>query len=415
MTDRAVDRAAEVLGRHAGLQFDTTSRDRLARALDDLAREHGTGTDELARELAPGTPVFAELRDRATLQETSWFRDPPWWDAVARTLLPAAAERARAAGRPVVLWSAGCAHGQEAYSLAIACEEAGISDYRVVATDLARPATERAAAGVYAERELRGLSDARRRRWLAPAPGGFAVDGRLRERVEVVHRNAAAAPPIADGACALVLCRYVLIYLAPGAVRDVLGHVERALEPEGHLMIGAAESLWHLSDRFELVTFPAAFAYRVRRDAPRVPARDRAPTGTRAAGTTGARAGAGPRDPGRPAVPRAAGGRARTADDGDAAPAALLARGEAALAAGDVAAAAAAFRGAAYLDPDDPIAHLQLGLALERAGDPGAQRAFRAAWGALRDADPGALRAVLGGYRAEELVHLVAAKLGGRP
>jgi Flp pilus assembly protein TadD len=81
---------------------------------------------------------------------------------------------------------------------------------------------------------------------------------------------------------------------------------------------------------------------------------------------------------------------------------------------GDHQAAIGAFRRYAYLEPDQPIAHVQLGFALEAAGDwPSAQRAYRAARSALARCDAPAVEAGLGGYRVEELIRLLDGKQEG--
>jgi Flp pilus assembly protein TadD len=85
-------------------------------------------------------------------------------------------------------------------------------------------------------------------------------------------------------------------------------------------------------------------------------------------------------------------------------------------AAGDHQAAIGAFRRHAYLEPDQPITHLQLGLALEAAGDwPSAQRAYRAARSALGRCDASSVESALGGYRVEELIRLLDGKQDGGP
>ena len=90
----------------------------------------------------------------------------------------------------------------------------------------------------------------------------------------------------------------------------------------------------------------------------------------------------------------------------------LLAEGEAAVEAGDHATAVAAFRKCAYLDPDQPITHLHLGLALEAGGDPiAARRAYSAARAALHDCDTATIEAVLEGYQVDELARLLERKL----
>jgi Flp pilus assembly protein TadD len=89
-----------------------------------------------------------------------------------------------------------------------------------------------------------------------------------------------------------------------------------------------------------------------------------------------------------------------------------MAEGEVALAAGDPRTAAAAFRKACYLDADDPLAHLHLGLALEAAGDGDARRAFAAARAALVGRRTAVVESELKGFRAGEVLRLIEHRLG---
>ena len=317
------------------------------------------------------------------------------------------------------MWSAGSAHGQEAWSLAMLLAELGAPAFEVVASDVSRAAATRTQAGMYEERELRGLDAARRERFMVRSGAQWRVTESLRRHVRVVHQNVATErPPVVDGGCALVLCRYVLIYLTPVAADDLLGRIATALSLDGRLVIGAAESLWHLSERFTPEALPHAVAYRhrratdaggrerLRRAVPRMPpvpfsATDQTPRrpARRTAPAT-VRADTGPREPPSSSAP-----------DG----AALVRRGEAAAARGDLAAAAAAFRGAAHLDPDDAVALVQLGLVLEAMDDPGAGRAFRSARSALGRRPAEELDAVLGSFGGAALVRLLAEKLQEPP
>ena len=441
---------AELERRH-GLRLDGVVRSRLLRALDQDAAAAGTtrGAQVLAAVADPSQQQ--SLLDRITLQETAFFRDEPLWGDLAGRVLPAALAAAGAA--PLVVWSAGCAHGQEAYALAMLLEELGAPGATVVASDVSVAATARAAAGRYFERELRGLGEERRRRFTTAIPGGRQIAHSVRARVRVVHHNAAVeTPPVADGSCALVLCRYVLIYLTRPGAAALLDAVARALRPDGLLVIGAAESLWHLSDRFTPEPLEHAAAYRAQ--APRAPARHAAgaasaalcppPAGDappRAAppptGDAGARAAPSPSSPppatmpGAPPPPPApdasalvrAGETAAARTDASAlaragapppppAPdaSALVRAGEAAAARGDLPAAAVAFRGAAYLDASDAVALLRLGLVLEAMGDPGAERAFRSAQAAWAARPAGA--EALEGYEPAAFARLLAGKLG---
>ena len=435
----AVRRLAERLERDVGLRFDGAGLRRLERAVLETAAARGVAPEVQADLSATDVAARADLVDRVTVQETSWFRDPPFFAALERSLLPAAATRARQAGRPVRVWSAGCAHGQEPWSLAILGAELGVP-LEVVATDVTRAALARAEAGVYGERELRGLAPLRRRQWLEPTDDGrWRVKDELRGTVRfVVHDLVADVPtlPSAD----LVLCRYVLIYLSAAAADRVLASFARLLGEDGRLLVGGAESLWHVTDRYAVEQYAGAFAYRPlapgEARAQRVPeaddrgARHRGPAEGSGARHRGPRPDAGEGRGARHGGPvkgssawhrgpaegssawhrgqgegRSAWHRVPETED-------LLRQGEAAVAAGDLQAAVVAFRGAAYLDPDAAVAHVQLGLALEQLGDPGAQRAFRAAWAAITRTGGAGLEDQLDGWRAEELVKLVGTKLG---
>ncbi len=388
-----------------GVRLDELTTARLGRLLADEARASGSTPDGAARELLADPVRLQGLVDRITLQETAFFRDPDVFADLAAHLLPAALA-APAAGPPV-LWSAGCANGQEAWSLAMLLVEHGVPDFEVVATDLSARAAARAAAGVYDERELRGLDADRRARFLVREGERWRVADGLRRHVRVVHHNSATQPPpVADGSCALVLCRYVLIYLTPAASDALLERIATALRPEGRLLIGAAESLWHLSERFAVEPLPHAVAYRDRAREATVPPRAPRPPAARPAVPV---VRAERRGPSAPLPARAA----VSAPAPAALPrgAELVRAGEAAAARGELQEAATAFRGAVYLDPDDAVALLRLGLVLEALGDPGALRAFRAARGALDRRPRDRLDDALGGYGPAALDALLAEKL----
>lgn len=401
------DELSELLAARHGFRVDALTRGRLDRSLS----ARGASPAAVA-----GSPALLErVLDDITVQETSFFRDPPVWADLADEVLPAAL--AAAGGDPLVVWSAGCANGQEPWTLAMLLTELGARRFEVVATDVSAAAVRRASAGTYEERELRGLDRARRERFLERSGPTWTVRPALRAHVRFARHNAATDPaPVRDGSCALVLCRYVLIYLTPTASDALLGGIVDALAPRGRLVIGAAESLWHLSERFTPVALPQTVAYRPREagDAPALRAVSSVPARPRPAAAPAPRRSVPP--PAAPAerlaaspVPVRAHAHARGEAAGDAAR--LVLEGETAAARGDHAAAATAFRGAAFLDPDNALAFAQLGLALEAAGDPGASRAFRSARAAVDRLPAGQLGAELGVYPASALVRLLAEKL----
>jgi chemotaxis protein methyltransferase CheR len=388
-----------VLAERIGLKVEGSMRTRLARALRDGARDRGESIDAYVRTLLLDADSRQGLVDRITVQETRFFRDPQHFETLGRVVLPDAPDVG-------IVWSAGCANGQEPWSLAMALDEAGASGWGVVATDVAEPALRRTREGVYAERELLGLSPARRERYLRRrADGRFAIVPALRDRVRTVAHNLLdPAPPVVAGSCRVVFCRNVLIYLDPAATGKALDVVARALVPGGWLFVGGAEVVSGGKGRaFIPERHGTSFAYRLagrRADAPAAP-----PPGPARARREPPAAAPGGTDP------RAAAPVGIAEDGGPPPPAAeLLARGERHAAAGEFDDAAAAFRQAAYLEPDDWSAHLRLGLALEhREGRTGAERAFRAARAALGRAPAGA---ELDGWSRAEVLRLLETRLG---
>lgn len=388
-----VDRVAEMLHEDIGLRPDPSLRGRLRRAIRETSIQDGHDPAAYLDTLVAGSPAVQHLLNRITVQETAFFRHREQFDVLARDILPDLP-------RPVTIWSAGCANGQEAYTLAMLLDERGI-DGRVIATDLSTAALARTCAARYTERELTGLSAQRIARHLRPIEGGWEVVPGVRDRVSTQRHNLLDPLPDAVRSSRVVFCRNVLIYLTPAHARAFLDRVADALPDTTALFVGAAETIWQVSDRFKAVPVDDTFIYRratapaapvaatpVRPARPALPAR-RAPPSRRAA---------------RPAA-------ALPAPDAASSAVLLAMTGQEAVASGDYAAAVVAFRKCAYLVPNDPVAQLHLGLALDAAGDHrSAQRAYAAARGCLLETDREPTASSIEGYATSELLVLLDAK-----
>jgi chemotaxis protein methyltransferase CheR len=403
VSERALEEVGRLLSRRVGLRLDPAIRGRLESAVRDQAARHGQDQADYVAQLEADPERLQELLNRVTVQETSFFRDPGQFAAFETHVLPAL----RDAGGRVQIWSAGCANGQEPYSLAMTLAESGIADWHVIASDLSTDALSRTRAARYAERELRGLSPERRARHLVEvAKGQWQVAPALRDRVTTIRHNLAAdPPPFSVGECQVVFCRNVLIYFGHDDVVAFLDRLRTALPPTAHLFLGYSESLWQVTDRFQLVRLGEAFAYRPATGAATTsaaPEPRRTPQARRTAEP--------PRVPAPPRPPRPP----RPEPVPQPSIVELMAEGEAALGRGEHVEAVTAFRKAAYLDPDHPIAHLNLGLALEVAGDGlAARRAYAAARAAIQRCDTAAVEATLEGYQLDGLTRLLEQKLSG--
>jgi chemotaxis protein methyltransferase CheR len=385
--ERAVDSVAELLRARVGLRPEPTVRARLRRCVRDEANALGSGLDAFAYEARSNPEVYQSLLNRVTVQETSFFRHPEQFALLADAILPALQQ-------PVTIWSAGCANGQEAFSLAMVLEEAGI-DGRVIATDVSTSALARTAAGRYTEREVAGLSEQRVARHLRPTGTGWQINDSIQRRVTVLRHNLIDPLPAQVRSAQVVFCRNVLIYFSPDHARVFLTNLVDQL-PEAALFLGSAESIWTLSDRFDAIHAGGAFLHRRRAETSPNPR----PTETRSQPAPVQRwrrtRSAGPKQAAMPAHDEAA---------------ALARTGQHALAGGDCLAAIVDFRKRAFLAPDDPFAHLHLALALEAAGDErAAQRAYAAARRALLASDPTQVEYATEGYAGAELIRLLDSK-----
>jgi chemotaxis protein methyltransferase CheR len=201
---------------------------------------------------AGGRDLVTRLIDEVTNQETFFARDRGQLDEIPWHAL---LQRARAAGSGTVrVWCAGCATGDEAYTLALLATQAfapAPAPVDVLGTDVSRAALAAAAAGRYQARAVRVLEPSLRSRYFHQAPdGGYAIDDALRGLVRFRPHNLArdACPPLGEAAFDLITCRNVLIYFSAPLVSIVIGSLERSLRPGGLLVLGAADAL-HRLDR----------------------------------------------------------------------------------------------------------------------------------------------------------------------
>ena len=402
--EAVVDRVAALLNDRIGLRPEPTLRARLHRCVRDEAAAHGQDLQAYLGTLTAGADALQSLLNRVTVQETAFFRHPDHFEVLARHILPRLRE-------PVTIWSAGCANGQEAYTIAMLLDELGIEG-TVVATDLSTAALQRTAAARYATRELRGLSPVRQQRHLTPSGKGWLVNDSVRRRVTTLRHNLVDPPPDPVRACQVVFCRNVLIYFSVEHAQAFLDRAADVLPTGGCLFLGAAETMRLPGVPFETVRIDDTYLYRRVAAAPPAPVAEPVPVAPRHSTRTRRRPE--PGDEIRAARRRAR--RSGTEAVRHAEPSAALVHasaGKCALDAGDFQQAVVAFRKWAYVAPDDALAHLHLGLALEAAGDDAsAQRAFRAARLAAQNGDQACVEHAMEGYAPGELLRLLDAKQG---
>ena len=201
------------------------------------------------------------------ISETSWFRDAHLWEELRETILPELIERRRGVQR-LHLWSAACASGQEAYSLAILLHELGSSldgwDVQLLATDFSQSILKRARAGSFSQIEMnRGLPAMQLVRHFHKTADAWELKPEVRDRVEFRELNLAIPWPVLPQ-MDIVLMRNVLLYFEPALRQRVLRRLAQTLHPEGILVLGSSETTLTMDDTFEGVPLARTVVYRRR-------------------------------------------------------------------------------------------------------------------------------------------------------
>lgn len=255
------------IGRRLGLKFDDGKLGFLADVLGRRAVAGGlTSQAYLARLEAAGIEAeIPVLATELTVSETYFFRHIDQLRAFAEVALPAA-QAARAADRRLNLLCAGCASGEEPYSLAMLVRER-VRDpgwtVTIRALDINPAMLAKAARGRYSAWALRETPMDVRRRWFRSTGAEFILDESIRSAVTLHETNLVQAdaelwrPDVYD----VIFCRNVLMYLTADNAHALVARLTRSLVPGGHLFLGHAETLRGLSNDYTLRHTHGAFYY----------------------------------------------------------------------------------------------------------------------------------------------------------
>lgn len=413
LPDGALARARTVAASRLGLDFSGVQSTRLesalAQALRDAAIPASNAEAYLYRLASlPGTvPELARLAARLTVGETYFFRDPAGFGTLERTVLPERILSCEQHGlHRLRLWSAGCATGEEPYSLAILLDQLRPRltgwDVRVYATDVNPEALRAARRGIYGEWSLRATPAwIRERYFLRVNRNAFQVVPEVRRLVTFISHNLTEAPKavLAEEGMDVILCCNVLMYFTPEMRQRTADRLSLSLAEGGWLLTSPVEASPELFASLTAVGFPGAILFRRPHAASAAtlspawarlsPARVSTPVPRPGEATAQGRSedlAPGSGSPGKPAAPapkplalaRALADRgqlqeARSACEQALAVDPLDAEAHVLLAticreAGDLTAASDALRDALYVAPDSPLPHFLLGTLLVRQG-----------------------------------------------
>lgn len=198
---------------------------------------------------------YDHVFDLITTNETYFFREPAQLTAFAEEIVPELLGR-----KPVKklrIWSAGCASGEEPYSIAILLQENGWfkqASIEVFGSDLNQQVLARARRGIYRENSFRATSQILREKYFTRQPdGAWQISDEIRNRVSLGRMNIYDQARVSLlGYLDVVFCRNVIIYFDDASKRTVINNFYQRLVDGGYLLLGHSESLISLSTQFKL-------------------------------------------------------------------------------------------------------------------------------------------------------------------
>ncbi len=236
-----------------GLDFTHYKPSTVTRRIERrLALARTQDIDEYVRRLRSERSELDVLYRDLLIEVTHFFRDEQAFRVLEEQVLPDLLRR-EPREAPLRFWVAGCATGEEAYSLAILLEDVmaklGERPVKIFATDVHRGSLDLAARGLYTKEALAGMSEERLGRYFTKYGDRFQVVPELRQRIVFAQHNVIKDAPFTR--VDLITCRNLLIYLQPAAQQKVLSLFHFALNRQGMLFLGPSETVGALARGFD--------------------------------------------------------------------------------------------------------------------------------------------------------------------
>ena len=255
MTPLDYDYLRKILKERSGLDLSADKQYLVESRLVPLARKSGlAGIPELVAKMKSGAEALtSDVVEAMTTNETFFFRDKIPFEHLRDTILPALIQ-SRAGRKSIRIWSAASSTGQEPYSIAMCLKEkaAQLAGWRleIVATDLSQEVLEKSKAGIYSQFEVqRGLPIQLLVKYFAQTGELWQINAEIRGMVQ--HRQLNLLQDFSHlGKFDVVFCRNVLIYFDQETKVNIFERIGRVIEPDGMLMLGAAESVVGITDAF---------------------------------------------------------------------------------------------------------------------------------------------------------------------
>ncbi len=279
LTDSVFIILRDLIHEQAGLYYEQDKREILADKLTPRVIERGLNSFldyyYLLKYDAIASDEWRSAIDALSVQETFFWRENDALTALVKVLLPQYLAERRGnfspggsysfSSKPLRIWSAACATGEEPLSIVMALEEGGWFErlpIELYASDAASGAIAKAQKGVYRDRSFRNFPAGLREKYFTKSEGGWQVSSALKKRIQWnianLMKNTEIEPFTQSD---IIFCRNVFIYFSPDSIRKTVESFYQGMPNRAYLFLGSSESLLKLNSDFELQEIGGAFVY----------------------------------------------------------------------------------------------------------------------------------------------------------
>jgi chemotaxis protein methyltransferase CheR len=275
-----LERVSAGLREQVGLYFPRARWRDMERGIGSAARDFEFQHPRACVEWLLASPLSRRqievLASHLTVGETYFFREKAAFEVFETRILPQLVCQRRGDGERIRIWSAGCASGEEPYSIAIALDRMtggeAASRVTILATDINPRSLDKAAAGIYGDWSFRDAPKHLKETYFSKQGRHYEILPRIKQQVLFSFLNLAedAYPSLSTvtNAMDVIFCRNVLMYFSPEQARRVAQKFSRCLVDGGWLIVSPCETSAELFSEFNAIHFPGVILYRKRAAAP---------------------------------------------------------------------------------------------------------------------------------------------------
>ena len=213
----------------------------MKRRIDALIAKHNvTSYNTYVNMLKSDKKIFDEFVNYLTINVSEFYRNPEQWVILEKEILPKLFNKF---GKPLKIWSAACSTGDEPYSLVMLLSKfMPLNQIKIIATDIDLQVMEKAKAGLYLDKSLKGLPKEFIDKYFSKINDRtYEISEQIKSRVEFKQHN--LLKDEYPSSCDLIVCRNVMIYITEEAKKDIYINFNKALKKEGILFVGSTEQI----------------------------------------------------------------------------------------------------------------------------------------------------------------------------